>query len=84
MDSEAAGRVDEFGLKVPGVDDDVARSGVLEQLGDLVVIRFGLRERVVEDDVDVSSTLVFASISATTTRSRYSSNRCARPFRTTS
>ena len=52
VDSEAAGGVDEFGLKVPRVDDDAACSRVVEQLSDLLMIRFGLREGVVEDDID--------------------------------
>jgi hypothetical protein len=40
-------------MKVPRVDDNSARTRIRDQNGDLLVVRFGLGKRVVENDVDV-------------------------------
>ena len=61
--------LDQVGMEVPGVDDDLACPRVVDQDGDLVLVGLGLGERVVQDDVDAWPTGVLASISATTTRS---------------
>ena len=39
-------------MKVPGVDHNSACARIGDQNGDLLVIRFRLGERVVQDDVD--------------------------------
>ena len=43
----------ELRVEVPRVDDDTAGAGVGDEHLDVVVVGFGLGERVVEDDVDV-------------------------------
>ena len=52
MHALVAGDLDEIGMEVPGVDDHPARAGIAQQLGDLDVVGFGLRERVVQHHVD--------------------------------
>ena len=51
--SFGGGAGDQVGMEVPRVDDDAAGVGVVDQHVDLVVVCFGLGERVVEHDVDV-------------------------------
>ena len=46
------GAGDEIRMKVPGVHHDSTCAWIGHQLADLVVVRFGLGERVVQDDVD--------------------------------
>ena len=46
------GAVDEGGVEVPGVDDDVAGARVADEDADVVVVGFGLGEGVVQGDVD--------------------------------
>ena len=71
-------------MEVPGVDHDPPGQGVVDQRLDLVVVGLGLRERVVQRDVDVVDEGLVVSSSATTTRSRYGASMLATPMTTTS
>ena len=84
MRSLLLGAADKVRVKVPGVDHDSACARIGDQNGDLLVIRFRLGERVVQNDVDGVLDSLFESSSATTTRSRYWSNMLATPISTTS
>jgi hypothetical protein len=51
--AQALGLADQVGMEVPGVDRDATGVGVLDQHLDLGLVGLGLRERVIQDNVDL-------------------------------